>query len=53
MAQACEALASTGIWSTVAVPPSGVVYPIFENHVGGLGLCAPGLDPGGTDAMVL
>ncbi|MFM8979298.1 MAG: TerC family protein [Planctomycetia bacterium] len=51
--KAREALTWTGIWALVAVLFSGVVWLLYENHVCGLGICAPDPSLGGTDAALL
>ncbi len=46
-----EALLWTGVWVAVALAFTGVVYLLYENHVCGIGVCAPA-DVGGRQAVM-
>lgn len=49
--RAREALFWTGVWVVVALLFAGAVYLLYENHVCGLGVCAPSNVGGGQAAM--
>lgn len=50
--KAKEALIWTGVWVVLALLFAGVVWILYENHLCGLGICAPLPDVGGTQAML-
>jgi tellurite resistance protein TerC len=50
--KAKEALVWTGVWVVLALLFTGVIYLLYENHVCGLGLCAPS-NIGGVEASLL
>ena len=46
-----EALFWTGVWVAVALAFSGAIFLLYENHVCGLGICAPSSIGGGQAAL--